>query len=93
MISCLFVLLNKVFLNDLELLYGKGSYVDVLSVKYCTNNNHYLLDCKLYVSDLSSVDSVGVGGLNFLVEECWKFTGFSNYKVAVLSTIDLVHSS
>ena len=37
-------LINKVFVEDLELMYGKGSHIKVNQVKYCTTNKHFLID-------------------------------------------------
>ncbi len=42
-------LINKVFIDDLELMYGKGSHIKINNVKYCTTNKHFLIDYKLYV--------------------------------------------
>lgn len=88
--TCLFVLLNYVFYRDLELLYGKGTYVDVNSIRYSTNNQHYIIDCKLHVSDIDLYSEITENGLKMLIEECWKYVGLTNSKLAVLITTDTI---
>jgi hypothetical protein len=40
------VLINKVFKKDLELLYGIGSSVEICDVIYSTNKKIYIISCK-----------------------------------------------
>lgn len=86
---CLDVLLNKVFKKDLEILYGVGSIVVINDIKYCTTNHGVLIDCKILLTDIGLFESVGLDGLKFLIEESWKFTGFFDEKLIVVSTYDL----
>lgn len=88
--TCLFVLLNHVFYRDLELLYGKNSYVDVKSVKYSTTNHRYVIDCKLHVSNIDLYSEVGDNGLKMLIEECWKYVGMDSSKIVVIITTDSI---
>jgi uncharacterized protein YeeX (DUF496 family) len=65
--TCLSVLLNYVFSKDLEALYGKDSYIIINHVKFCTVNKHYLIDCKLFMTDISLFEESRLDGLNFLI--------------------------
>jgi len=83
--KCLEILLNKIFKSDLELLFGVGSYVTVNYIKYSTNAHNFVIDCKLFVSDIKLTEEVYPMGLELLIEESWKF-------VAIDSPITIVHS-
>ena len=87
--KCLFVLLNKIFLNDLESLYGVGSVVEINYVRFCTNNHKISVDCKVLITDIELFEEVGLRGLNYLVEESWKFTGYPPEDLAIISSYDL----
>jgi len=45
------VLLNKVFKKDLELLYGDGSSVDFTEIFYSKRKRMYIFKCKLNIGD------------------------------------------
>jgi len=68
-------LINKIFKKDLEILYGKNSYVDVCSLIYSTNKHIYVISCKLHIGDTELYQEIGETGLNYLVEESWRFMG------------------
>ena len=91
--SSLSVLLNYVFSKDLEDLYGKDSYIIVNHIKYCTVNKHYLIDCKLFITDISLFEESQLDGLNFLIEESLKWSNFEHDKFALVTTYDLVSQS
>jgi hypothetical protein len=83
-------LINKVFIDDLELMYGKGSYIKINNVKYCTTNKHFLIDYKLYVSDPVLFEEIFLGGVEMLVSESWSWTGIDNDKILFTVTYDLI---
>lgn len=73
--KCLWILLNINFKRDLELLYGKGSTIDIFEVKQCTTNKQFIVNCKLNVGNPDLFSDVGEEGLNHLISEAWRFTG------------------
>ena len=83
-------LINKVFIDDLELMYGKGSHIKINNVKYCTTNKHFLIDYKLYVSDPVLFEEIYLGGIEMLVSESWSWTGIDNDKILFTVTYDLI---
>jgi hypothetical protein len=87
--SCILVLLNNVFYRELEILYGKNSFVDVISVKFCTTTKKFLVDVKLYLTDIDSFTESGIESLSYLVSEAWKYTGYNPDEVTVLSSYEL----
>lgn len=82
------VLLNKVFKRDLELLFGVGSSIIVNYCKYSTNNLSFTIDCKVIVSDIKLSEEVYPDGLIILVEDSWKYMGFTQ-KINVITSIDI----
>jgi hypothetical protein len=83
-------LINKVFIDDLELMYGKGSHIKINNVKYCTTNKHFLIDYKLYVSDPVLFEEIYLGGVEMLMSESWSWTGVENDKILFTVTYDLI---
>jgi len=90
MTTCLYLLLNYVFSKDLEVLYGKNSHVVINNIKFCTVNKHYLIDCKLFISDISLFEESGFDGLTYLIEESIKWSSFDHDKFALVATYDLI---
>lgn len=83
------VLLNKVFKKDLELLYGVSSSVEIDYIIYSTNNKSTIISCKLFIGDTKLYEEVGQNGLNYLFEESWKYMGFSDENFILQITYDL----
>ncbi len=90
--GCLLVLLNYVFYKEIELLFGKGSIVDILSVKYCTTKKTYMVDCKLYLSDITLFEESQISSLNVVMEDCWKYTGLDGDNLIIQSSYDLIEN-
>lgn len=88
--KCLIVLLNMTFKKELELLYGKGSIVEVNDVKYCTNTKNFTIDCTLKVADINLFNESNIDGLKYLVEESWRFTGFEKDNLSLVATFDVI---
>lgn len=83
-------LINHLHKKDLDLLYGEGSYVKINNIRYSTNNHNYCIDCVIYIKDLDLFEESGVSALNYLFEESWKFTGYSNYKPILITSFDVI---
>jgi len=88
--KCLFVLLNIVFRKDLESLYGKGSKIEITNLNYCTNDKHYSIQCKLYITDISLFEEVNTEGVEYLFEEVWELTGVKQEKIALTTSVDFI---
>lgn len=88
--KCLWVLLNKSFKKDLELLYGEGSFVDIIDVKKCTTNKHYLVNCKLHLTDSELFVEVGSDGLSHLLTESWRYTGMDDEKFVLSLSYEII---
>lgn len=84
------ILLNKVFKNDLELLYGEGCYVIINRVYFSDYQKKYMIDSKLMIPKNNSVEELNEtfpSGLNYLMNESWKFMVVSE-STSLMSTID-----
>lgn len=90
--NCLTVLLNIVFQKDLELLYGKGTLVEVNDFKYCTTTKKYTIDCTLKLTDIGLFEETNIEGLQFLVEESLKYTGLEKNVVTLITSCDLLET-
>jgi hypothetical protein len=88
--KCLYVLLNKVFKKDLELLYGKGSLVEITDINYCTNDKHFSIHCKLLITDTDLYKESTNEGLEYLLQESWKYTGIEQEKLAITTSVDIM---
>lgn len=86
------ILLNRVFKNDLEILYGDGAYVIINNVRYSDYQKLYLVDCVLVLNDnciMEELNDTYPDGLNYLLTESWKFIVVPE-KTQLLSTIKYV---
>ena len=90
--NCLTILLNIVFQKDLELLYGKGTLVEVNDFKYCTTTKNYTVDCTLKLTDIGLFEETNIEGLQFLVEESLKYTGLDKNVVTLITSCDLLET-
>jgi len=82
-------IINKVYKEELSLLYGEGTHVKVNSVIYSTNKKNYIIDCVLYVGDLSLFQETQLNGLNYLVEESWQYIDLKHNKPLLLTSLDI----
>ena len=84
------VITNKLFSEEIELLYGKGSYVKINNVTYSTNKKNYLIDCVLFVSDIELYGETQNDGIKYIIENSWDYTGLNEYKPMLLISIEII---
>lgn len=89
--NCLTILLNIVYKQDLELLYGEGSVVEINSAKYCTTNKQFLIDCVLKVGNIEMFQETQDSGIKYLIEESWKYTGMEKSEVSLIIKFDVTN--
>jgi len=82
--------LNEVFKNDLEILYGKGSKIEITNLQYCTNDKHFSIQCQLYITDISLFEEMNTYGVEFLLKESWKYTGIDQERIALTTSVDFI---
>ena len=86
-----FIYINKLFKDDLNILYGNGSYVDVENIIFSTNKKMYIISCKIYVGDLSLFEEVGANGIYYMFEDAWLCFGFRNESFMLQTSFDLTN--
>jgi hypothetical protein len=84
------LIIDKLYKKELELLYGEGTQVKINHVTYSTNKKNYIIDCVLYVADLSLFQETQLDGINYIIEESWIYTGLKDYKPLLLTRLDII---
>lgn len=69
------LLTNKLHEDVKYQLFGEGSKIVINSVKYLTTNKHYHIIVTLEPTDYQSTQEAYPLGVEYLVEEAWKFFG------------------
>jgi hypothetical protein len=88
--KCLMIMVNNIHKEDIELLYGPGSYVTINEVRYSTNGHYYSIDCTLHVKDVDSFNLIQNDGINYIMEESWKYTGLYGEKFMLVNSFELI---
>jgi len=81
---------NKCLKNDLELLYGEGSSLDIIEIKKCTTNKKLLINCKLKVSNVEYFQESQSLGVEHLISEYWYLTGLDKEDVILNLSYELI---
>jgi len=82
-------LLNNIRKEELNLLFGEGSKINVDSISYSTNNKTYVIHSTVFVTDIEESIQSFPDGLDFLITESWKYTGFNN-ELTIINSIDII---
>ena len=82
-------LINVIQKEDLELMFGKGSKVVIESVTYSTNTKKIVIHSKVLATDVDDSIDIFPTGLNMLVNEGWKYTGY-NEELTLVNTLDVL---
>lgn len=82
-------LINKLYKEELETLYGNGTSVEINDIIYSTNKHIHVISCRLHIGDVKLYEEVWESGLNFILEECWKYMGYHNKKFLLNITFEL----
>ena len=85
------IYINKLFKDDLEILYGTGSYIDVENIIFSTNKKMYIISCKIYVANLNLFEEVGSSGVYYMFEDAWYSFGFRNESFMLQTSFDLTN--
>jgi len=82
-------LLNQIQREDLQLLFGEGSKIKIDSVSYSTNNKNYVIHSTVFVKNVEESVEAFPDGLDFLINESWKYTGLDG-KITIVNRIDIL---
>ena len=82
-------LMNKIQREELELLFGKGSQIRIDSVSYSTNNKNYVIHSTVLVDNIEESVESFPNGLDYIINEGWKFTGLDK-NITLVNRIDIL---
>lgn len=83
-------LITKLFKEEVELLYGSGSYIVVNNVRYITNGHYYSIDVTLHIKDIELFEQIQNEGVNYVIGESWSYTGLLGEKFMVVNSYELI---
>jgi hypothetical protein len=81
-------LVNNLSKDEIDLLFGEGSEIQINFIKYSTNNKCYTIDCKLLTTNPELCLETFPVGLDHLMIESWSWMGYDG-KFNLTSTIDI----
>jgi hypothetical protein len=90
-------LINVIQKEDLETMFGVGSKVLITSINYCTNKKQFIIHSKLLATfnneteifeSTSEVLDFYPAGLNLLIREGWKYSGFEP-EITIVNKIEV----
>ena len=82
-------LVNKVQKEDLEILFGEGSKVKIDYISYSTNTKKIVVHSTVFVTNLEDSSQSFPDGLDYIINEGWKYTGLDN-KITHIGRIDVI---
>lgn len=85
------VLFNKLLDEELETMFGKQYNIKINSFFYSTQKKSFVVDITLICKNCKDddIELFYPTGLDYIVEECWKFIGVDK-PLAVISSIEFV---
>ena len=84
------LLMNKVLIEYLEDLYGKGSSVDISSIIVGSRHNETIINYKLlYTNQEYLLDAMNVGS-DFLLERSWELLDLPKTKLILACSMQMV---
>ena len=78
--------INKVFSDELYLLYGDGSHVEFTLISESKKKNSITIHYTLYFTDFDLFDGVNEAGIIYMVEKCWQLLDFPKTKLIFVSS-------
>lgn len=82
------IVVNNMYLDDLELYYGKGSKIDITSINILSRKNKTVINYKLKVTNLDYFKEVMEYGSNELLTKSWEMMGYPKTKLIFVCSYD-----
>ena len=79
--KCLMMLLNRVYIDELESLYGKDSRIEILSIDVLSRKNKTMIHYKLFYTDEKYFSETMDDGAIFLIQKSWDMMGYPETKL------------
>lgn len=73
--------------NELKLMFGEKFKININSIDYSTQKKCHIIDITLYCDNYNETElqEFYPDGLNFIINECWEFTGIKEPFMLVTS--------
>ena len=75
------IVVNSMYLEELELFYGKDSKIEITSVNVLSRKNETIINYKLNFTNSDYFKDVMEFGANDLLMKSWEMMGYPNTKL------------
>lgn len=82
--------INKLFKPELENLYGKNSFIEITQIIKTHQNQNYIINCKLFLSNLDFFKEVGDDGLKYLFHTIMQYMGLDKNKFIIIISYEII---
>jgi len=82
-------MVNIIFRDEVKLLFGDGSYINIDSIRYSKHTNVFIINTKVLINDIKTeYTDDWKNKLAYLVSQSWKFLGKQG-RITIISSIDV----
>lgn len=78
---------NGLFEEEIKLLFGEGSIIEINNCYYSTQKKAYFVDATIKVTLITESSEAFPSGLEFIISDSWNFMGIQK-PLIILSSID-----
>jgi hypothetical protein len=82
--------MNKVLIEELENLYGVGSYIEISSIVVASRHNETVISYNLYYTNEEYLLETMNVGSDFLLEKCWELMSYPETKLILVCSMEMV---
>lgn len=86
--KCLMMLLNKVYIEELETLYGKDSKIEIVSISVLSRKNKTMIHYKLYYTNKEYFEEIMDNGAIVLIKQSWEMMGYPQTQLILTCTFE-----
>jgi hypothetical protein len=81
-------LVNHIERENIKLMFGEGSKIQIDSIGYSTNTKKFVIHTKVLATEIDDSIDVFPTGVNIIIEESWKLFAISG-GIDIISSLDL----
>jgi hypothetical protein len=87
------LLVNGLLKEELVLLFGDNSFIKINGpIKYSTNAKLFVISCTLYSSEVELCEESYPHGLQYIIDEAWKYMGIDS-DITVVTSLDILETN
>lgn len=86
--KCLMMLINQVYLEELETFYGKDSKIDITSINVLSLKNKTMIHYKLFYTNKEYFSETMDDGAIFLINKSWEMMGYPETELILTCTFE-----